>query len=256
MIKSWSQVICFMINILTQIHAIIYVIKYFDIQINLPLWCRINKAEEGKKSAGQSKIYGRCVDDRSLQRENKNRKILRRRTEGKSKRQSEKKSIGKEISWYTKIYWLQVAHTGDYLLNDCEKVQSALRYRNVKLSMAIAVKTLSTFNIPSKASETHLFKPVILPWLNYKIHIIYFHFALYAFGDKWTYRFHKYFFTREPRLATCSMMARRDFFSGESRWLIESINFKHRCLRVECNEIRAAALHLRPVVNIWPQPER
>jgi hypothetical protein len=32
-----------------------------------------------------------------------------------------RKMIGKEISWYiqaSQIYWLQVQHTGDYLLND------------------------------------------------------------------------------------------------------------------------------------------
>lgn len=120
MIKSWSQVICSVINILTQIHAIIYVIKYFDIQINLPLLvfrgCRINKGERRNQRC-KSKIYGRCVDDRSRSRS---------REKAKPQKGKRAKSDRKRNFLIYQIYWLQVAHTGDYLLNDCKKVQ---RYR-------------------------------------------------------------------------------------------------------------------------------
>lgn len=133
MIKSWSQVICFKINILTQIHAIIYVIKYFDIQINLPFWCRINKE---RKKRLQSKIYGCFLDDRSsLQSENKTALTKKRKAQSSEGRKNDRKRDFLK----NQIYWLQVAHTGDYLLNDL-KMDIALRYWNVKLSMGFSGK--------------------------------------------------------------------------------------------------------------------
>lgn len=154
MIKSWSQVICFKINILTQIHAIIYVIKYFDIQINLPLFqCRMKK--EGRKRL-QSKIYGCFLDDRSsLQSENKTaqkQSVKRKTTSKRTKRKNDRKRDFLK----NQIYWLQVAHTGDYLLNDL-KMDIALRYWNVKLSMGFCGKEFrSTYLIYCPAGDSFI----------------------------------------------------------------------------------------------------
>lgn len=164
MIKSWLRAICSMINILTQVHTIIYVIKYFDIQIKTPPFflflsefhcLRLHRhpaptVQRFQRVKNDVKIFmdgewdectpRTCVSrvacvaqfrstfkiQRSTRRdfafealsENKNRKRKKKNdrwdfsdTRHWSTRQSSIRSPPKYL-----VYWLQVEHTGDYLL--------------------------------------------------------------------------------------------------------------------------------------------